>query len=188
VLASSTGGPKALTTFFSQIEPGFGAPILVAQHMPTGFTATLAQRLSQCGPMAVREAANGDLVRPGEALICPGGQHMFYLPDGRVRIEDGPALHGVKPAADHLFLSAARCLGSRTVGVVLTGMGRDGADGSVAVRKAGGVVFGECEESCTVYGMPRAAKQAGGIDEEFPVEQIPARLLKAVMREARRAS
>jgi two-component system chemotaxis response regulator CheB len=173
LIASSTGGPKALYSFFATLPVGFPAPILIVQHMPPGFTACLAKRLEGIGTVPCREAASGDSVSAGEALFAPSGVHMKVGTKGQIEFdEETPRLHGVKPAADLLFTSAAKHYGSRCIGVVMTGMGRDGADGAVAIRKAGGHVFGEAENTCTIYGMPRAAMIAGGIDAEFPIHEL----------------
>jgi two-component system, chemotaxis family, protein-glutamate methylesterase/glutaminase len=172
VVASSTGGPRALTSLFSHLPKGFPAPILIVQHMPAGFTESFAKRLDQLGTVPVREAKEGDRVIPGQALIAPGGVHMEVSSGGVIKFSSRPTLHGVRPAADYLFHSACSTYGRKCLAVVLTGMGRDGADGALAIRKAGGYVLGESEESCIIYGMPRAAKEVGAVMEEHAVEDI----------------
>jgi two-component system chemotaxis response regulator CheB len=172
LLASSTGGPRALSTLFETMPKGFPAAVLVVQHMPPGFTKSFAARLDACGTVPCREAQPGDRVTPGQALLAPGGRHMAVGAGGEILFNDDPPLHGVKPAADVMFLTAVKAYGSRCVGAVLTGMGKDGAEGALQIRRAGGVVFGESESSCTIYGMPRAALQVGGIDAEYPIQEI----------------
>jgi two-component system chemotaxis response regulator CheB len=180
LIASSTGGPKALATFFESLPVGFPAPILMVQHMPVGFTASLAQRLNGMGRVAVREARSGDKPEPGLALLAPGGLHLTFRPNGTLELTDDPPMHGVKPAADLLFLSAAKLFGSRLVATVLTGMGRDGAEGALAVRKAGGTVLAESEETCTVYGMPRAAVELGAVHGVHRIEALPGEVGKLI--------
>lgn len=172
LIATSTGGPKALACLFETLPSKWNVPILMVQHMPVGFTASLAERLSRLGTVPVREAVDGDDIAPGLALIAPGGLHMRISDSGKVELFDGPALHGVRPAADHLFESAARKFGSRCLGAVLTGMGKDGAAGAMAIKTSGGTVFGESESSCTIYGMPRAAKELGAIAGEYPIHEM----------------
>ncbi len=188
LIASSTGGPKALVTLFESLPKGLPVPILIVQHMPVGFTASFAKRLDGLGTVVVKEAAAGDRMAPGLALLAPGGQHMTVDGRGQVSLNQGPTIHGVRPAADHLFNTAAAAFGSRCVGVVLTGMGRDGADGALSVRKAGGFVFGEAEESCVVYGMPRAAMEVGGVNVEHPIDRIGGAIVEHLQGRVRRAS
>ena len=172
LIASSTGGPRAVMSLFQALPKGFPAPIVLVQHMPQGFTASFAKRLDQLSNIPTREAVAGDELKPGQALVAQGGIHMTIGNNGKIAMADGPSIHGVKPAADHLFNSGAQYFKSRCLGVVLTGMGKDGAAGAAEIRKNGGVVLGEAESSCVVYGMPKAAKEAGGIDAEFPLEEM----------------
>jgi len=188
LIASSTGGPKALATLFAGLPKGFPAPVLIVQHMPAGFTASFARRLEQIGAMPVHEAADGETVKAGIALVAPGGRHMSVTADGRVKLTDEPPQHGVRPAADFLFKTGAKVYGSQAIGVVLTGMGRDGAAGALELRNSGGTVLGECESSCVVYGMPKAAKEIGAIDAEFPIDEMAQAIVASLNGRARRAS
>jgi two-component system, chemotaxis family, protein-glutamate methylesterase/glutaminase len=172
LVATSTGGPKALTCLFETLPKNWQVPILIVQHMPIGFTASLAARLDRIGTVPCREAVDGDVIKPGLALLAPGGLHMRVDSSGRIGLFDGPHLHGVRPAADYLFESAVKHYGSKCLGAVLTGMGKDGAAGALAIKAAGGHVLGESESSCTVYGMPRAAKELGAIAGEYPIHEI----------------
>lgn len=172
LIASSTGGPKALCHLWESLPKGFNAPILIVQHMPAGFTEGLAKRLDAIGTVACKEAKEGDRLVPGLALMAPGGRHMTVDARGEVRLNDDAPLHGVRPAADFLFQSAAKHFNSRCVASVLTGMGKDGAEGALAIRNAGGTVFGESEETCTVYGMPRAAMAIGAVHAEVPLGEM----------------
>ncbi len=188
VVASSTGGPKALAALFEGLPKPFNAPVLIVQHMPAGFTASLSKRLDLVGCMSVREAQTGDSIKAGQALVAPGGKHLVVGADGRMKLTDEEPIHGVRPAADFLFHTAAKAWGPKCLGVVLTGMGRDGAEGAVAIRKAGGVVLGESAESCIVYGMPRAAKDAGGVDAEFTIDDMPTAIVANLTGRLQRAS
>lgn len=188
LIACSTGGPKALTCLFETLPKNWQVPVLIVQHMPTGFTASLANRLDRIGTIHCREAVDGEALQPGVALMAPGGIHMKIGQEGTITLFDGPSLHGVKPAADYLFESAARHFKSRCVGAVLTGMGKDGAAGSLTVKQAGGTVFGEAESTCTVYGMPRSAKELGATAAEFPIHEIGHALVATVAGRLKRAS
>ncbi|MFM9872906.1 MAG: chemotaxis response regulator protein-glutamate methylesterase [Fimbriimonadaceae bacterium] len=188
LIASSTGGPSTLRTLWEALPVGFPAPIVIVQHMPPGFTASLAKRLDSTGTVPCREAVNGDPLIPGQGYIAPAGQHIVLDPQLHLRMTDEEKVHGVKPAADFLFESGAKYLGSRAVGVVLTGMGRDGAAGAVALRKAGATVIGEAESSCVIYGMPKAAKEAGGISMECELNEMAAAIVANLTGRAARAS
>lgn len=189
VIAASTGGPKALAQLWHTLPKGFPAPILIVQHMPAGFTDSFARRLDAIGTVPCKEAAHGDRIVPGLALLAPGGKHMVVNNRGVIELNEDPTQHGTRPAADPLFMSALKHYGgSKLVGAVLTGMGKDGAEGAHAIKKAGGVVYGQCEESCTIYGMPKAAFQLGGITRELPVEQIGAALTQAIQGRLANAS
>ncbi len=180
VVASSTGGPRALTTLFQSLPKGLRVPMLIVQHMPEGFTASLAQRLDAIGTMPCKEAKHGDKVQPGLAYVAPGNKHMRVDKHGNIALDEGDRIHGVRPAADHLFVSAVEAWGNKCVGLVLTGMGKDGAAGALAIKRSGGTVFGESQESCTVYGMPKAAKEIGGVNAEFPIDQIGQAMVAAL--------
>jgi len=180
LVASSTGGPRALAALFEGLPKGFAAPMLLVQHMPAGFVAPLARRLNDIGTISVREAKVGDRMEPGVALLAPGGRHMTIGADGGLRFDDAPTVHGVRPAADRLFNSAAEAFGKRCVVAVLSGMGRDGAEGALAVRKAGGVILAESEETCTIYGMPKAAVEIGAVERTVPIDGMGAALARAV--------
>lgn len=182
LLASSTGGPKALAAFWRDLPKGFSAPILMVQHMPESFMASFAARLNSIGTVPCQIAKAGDRPVPGVALMAPGGKHMMIDSHGAIVLDDGPNLHGVKPAADHLLLTAAAKWGDRCLGAIFTGMGRDGAEGAKVIRSKGGYMIGESEETCVVYGMPRAAKEAGGIDRELPLTAIAPALVTAIVK------
>jgi two-component system chemotaxis response regulator CheB len=150
------------------------AGLIIVQHMPDGFTAALAEQLSEAAGFAVREARAGDLVSPGTAVVAPGGSHLLLDRAARVQLRSDPPVHGVRPAADPTLLSAAQCFGSRAIGVVLTGMGRDGAKGLAAVKAAGGATLAQDKASSLVYGMPKAAVELGVVDTVSPLDRIAA--------------
>jgi two-component system, chemotaxis family, protein-glutamate methylesterase/glutaminase len=174
VIACSTGGPRALAQLVPQLPSPLGAGTLIVQHMPSGFTASLATRLDRAGPLNVAEARGGEALDPATALVAPGGRHLHLREDGTVALGDEPPLGGLRPRADLTISDVARKFGRRTLLVVLTGMGRDGADGAAEVRARGGRVLVEAESSCAVYGMPRAIVEAGLADEVLPLDQLAA--------------
>jgi two-component system chemotaxis response regulator CheB len=180
VIACSTGGPKALGELVPRLPSPLGAGTLIVQHMPPGFTASLASRLDASSPLSVREAAGGEGIEPGVALIAPGGSHLRIGDDRRLKLSDAEPLGGLRPRADLTIADAAQLLGPALVLVVLTGMGKDGLEGARAVKAAGGRVLCEAESTCVVYGMPRAVAEAGLADEVLPLHELPS----AIAREA----
>jgi two-component system chemotaxis response regulator CheB len=172
VIASSTGGPKALGELVPALPSPLGAGGLVVQHMPAGFTASLAARLDGSSALDVAEAQAGDALKPGRVLIAPGGAHLRLADDRRLRLSDDAPEGGLRPRADLTIHDAARLFGRRVLLVVLTGMGRDGLDGARAVKRAGGRILAEAESTCTVYGMPRAVVDAGLADRVLPLDEL----------------
>ena len=171
----STGGPNALQYMLSQIPSDFLSTIVVVQHMPEGFTEMFAKRLDECGPLEVHEARSGDLLIAGRVLICPGNRHMMVrrMPRGdMVVLSDGPPVNGHRPSADVLFHSVAQEFGLTAVGVLMTGMGEDGAEGLGAIKAAGGMTIAQSEETCVVSGMPRAAILKGYANKVIPLEGL----------------
>jgi two-component system chemotaxis response regulator CheB len=160
----STGGPNALQYVLSQIPADFPASILIVQHMPEGFTEMFARRLDEICSLRVKEAQSGDILQAGRVLICPGSRHIRVKRAAKadmVILSDDPRVNGHRPSVDVLFNSVAEEYGSGAVAVLMTGMGDDGAEGLGAVKKAGGMTIAESEESCVVYGMPKAAIERG---------------------------
>jgi two-component system chemotaxis response regulator CheB len=178
LIATSTGGPRALTALLPQLCGRVEAPIVVVQHMPVGFTASLAASLDRQSCHAVVEAADGEPLRPRTVYIAPGGKHLLLRrgPSGEVltALNEHPPEGGCRPSADVLFRSAAAALGGEAVAVVLTGMGCDGTAGLAALRRAGGHVIVQDEASSVVWGMPGSAVAAGLADAVLPLEQIAA--------------
>jgi two-component system, chemotaxis family, protein-glutamate methylesterase/glutaminase len=174
VIAASTGGPRALARLVPALPERLGEGTLIVQHMPEGFTGPLAKRLDRESRLHVREAAPGDRLDARTALVAPGGRHLRLDEGRRARISDEPAVDGLRPRADLTIEDVVAGWRDRTVLVVLTGMGRDAAQGARAVREAGGRVLCEAEESCTVYGMPRVVAEAGLADAVMPLDDLPA--------------
>jgi two-component system chemotaxis response regulator CheB len=183
VIAASTGGPSGLQSLVSVLPASLRATIFIVQHIPKGFTRSLAERLDARSSIPVREAADGDLVEPARVVIAPAGIHTRLKRRGaRVRIvldeEPRDALH--RPSADVLMASAAAAYGARTVGVVLTGMGSDGTEGLRAIQAAGGRTLAESEETCIIYGMPKAAVTAGVVSRVVPLDRMAEEILSEV--------
>ncbi|HEX7546979.1 MAG TPA: chemotaxis-specific protein-glutamate methyltransferase CheB [Gemmatimonadaceae bacterium] len=176
-IASSTGGPRALLEVVPALTRELDAAVLIAQHMPRGFTAGLARRLDAMSSLEVSEASHGEVVLANHVYVAPGGQHMTVTSDGalaRVALDSSAAVWGVRPAADPLFLSVARHFGAACVGVVLTGMGRDGSAGLAAIRRAGGGAVVQDRATATVYGMPHSALEHAGADVVAPLASVAA--------------
>jgi two-component system, chemotaxis family, protein-glutamate methylesterase/glutaminase len=174
VIATSTGGPRALAEVLPHLPAPLGRGTVIVQHMPAGFTASLADRLDRMSALGVREAKLGDAVEPGVALLAPGGSHLRLDAAGKARLSDEAPVGGLRPRADLTIADAANAFGEQLVLVVMTGMGRDGLQGAVEVKRRGGRVLAEAESTCTVYGMPRAVVDAGLADEVVPLADLPA--------------
>lgn len=174
LIASSTGGPRALAELIPMLPSPLGMGGVIVQHMPVGFTNSLAARLDRAGTLRVLEAQGGEALAPDLLLLAPGGSHLRVLADRRVALSDEPPIGALRPRADLTIADAAAQFGSRLLLVVLTGMGRDGTEGAQAVKAAGGHVLVEAAETCTVYGMPRAVAEAGLADAILPLHDLPA--------------
>ncbi len=172
VIGASTGGPAAVQRIVEQLPLRFPLPVVVVQHMPEGFTRAFANRLNSLSRVRVSEAVEGDRLAPGRVVIAPGGRHLRVSPGLAVVLASEPASARHMPSIDVTMRSAARSRPGRVLGILLTGMGEDGADGMAAIRAGGGVTIAESEASCVVYGMPRAAVRRGGVSWVMPLEEI----------------
>jgi two-component system, chemotaxis family, protein-glutamate methylesterase/glutaminase len=172
VIATSTGGPKALATLIPALPATLGTGAVIVQHMPAGFTASLAARLDAASGLTVCEARGGERMTPSTALVAPGGKHLRIREGGVVQLSDEAEVGGLRPRADITIRDAAAVFGERLLLVVLTGMGKDGLDGAREVKRAGGRILAEAESTCTVYGMPRAVAEAGLVDALLPLDEL----------------
>ena len=183
VIGASTGGPPALVQLFSRLPSDLPAAFVVAQHMPERFTRTFAERLERLGGVRVAELEGSEPLRAGRAVVCPGGRCMDVIAKGgvpwvRTLLPAGDDRY--VPSVDRLMRSAAAVMGPRTIGVILTGMGDDGTRGADAIKRQGGRVVAESEETAAIYGMPAAAVRAGVVDESLPLPQLADRLVRLV--------
>jgi len=176
----STGGPDALRQVFAKLDADLNLPILVVQHMPPGFTMEFAKSLDRICPLDVKEAADGDPIKPGQILIAQGNKHLEVerktLSQPVVRLSDAPLVSGHRPSADVLFASVAVSYTNRALGVIMTGMGRDGAQQLGTIYKEGGMTLGQDEKSAVVYGMPRVAYELGHVMEQVSLENMARRI------------
>jgi len=180
-IGASTGGVEALKVVFLGM-PAESPPVLITQHMPPRFTAAFAERLNRECPMTISEATNNDIVEPGHVYIAPGSHHLELVSVAgryRCRLSDGPAVSGHRPSVDVLFRSVARVAGPSAVGAILTGMGKDGAEGMMELREAGATTIGQDEASSLIYGMPRAAFERGAVTRQYALQHIADAILDA---------
>ncbi len=182
VLGASTGGTVAISDLL-QLMPVDSPGIVIVQHMPEKFTKAYADRINDLVDLTVKEAEDGDRVGRGLVLIAPGGKHMLLQRDGKgfyVQIKDGPPVNRHKPSVDVLFRSAANSAGKKAIGVILTGMGSDGARGMLELKEAGAFNIAQSKESCVVFGMPKAAIEMGAVDKTVPIELMPSLIIAQV--------
>lgn len=180
-IGSSTGGVEALRDIF-RVLPANSPPIVMTQHMPPLFTTSLAARLDSLSAVAVAEAYDGAKLESGKAWLAPGGKHLRVIREGRelrCQLNDAPLVSGHKPSVDVLFCSVSEVVGEKAIAAILTGMGRDGAEGMLEIRQRGGYTIGQSEPSCVVYGMPKAAAQLGALEVQLPLHEIAAHMLHA---------
>jgi two-component system chemotaxis response regulator CheB len=190
LIGCSTGGPQALAKVIPSLPADLGIPVLVVQHMPPVFTASLAESLNRISRVAVVEAAENAIVLPNTVYIAPGGRHMTVKADKsrsekRIVLSDDAPVNSVRPSVDVLFLSAVHCYGGSSLSVILTGMGEDGLEGVRALRTFGGMTLTQNEATCVVYGMPRAIELAGLSDDSVPLEELAGRIAFLVRQSLR---
>jgi len=181
VIGASTGGVEALKIVLMGL-PTDCPPTLITQHMPPRFTSAFAERLNRECPMTVSQAVHDEVIEPGHVYIAPGSHHLELVRSGGrniCRLSDAPPISGHRPSVDVLFRSAARAVGKSAVGVILTGMGKDGAEGLLELRQAGGLTVGQNEETSLIYGMPRVAFERGGVMRQYPLGQVADAILDA---------
>jgi two-component system chemotaxis response regulator CheB len=182
-IAASTGGVRALNYLIPCLSETSGLAIFIVQHMPKFFTTSLAHHLNERSSMLVKEACHGDPVRPGEVLVAPGGYHTEIDVTGtKLKLNKEPARHGVRPSADILFESMARAFREQTIGIILTGMGRDGAAGIVKIKEKNGIVIVQDPDDAVIGGMPQAALNTGMVDFTVPLQSIPDRICEFIAR------
>jgi len=178
-IGASTGGTEALRYFLTR-TPATSPGILITQHMPAGFTKSFADHLNGVCEVTVKEASHGERVMRGHAYIAPGGKHMELYRSGAkyfIKIQDGPLINRHKPSVEVLFNSVANHAGQNAVGIIMTGMGRDGAEGLLNMKEAGARTIAQDEKSCVVFGMPKEAIKLGAVDQIMPLDDIPRRVL-----------
>jgi len=180
VIGASTGGPKALQEVLTKFPANLGVPVFVVQHMPEGFTKVFSERLDKACEMKVIEAAEGMKINKDTIYIAKGGQHMTVGSNNIIHLNEEPPIWGVRPAVDKLFNSAIKIYGGNLISAILTGMGRDGADGTSNIKDCGGITISEDKSTCTIYGMPKAAFETGKVDLVEPLDQIANRIIKII--------
>lgn len=185
VIGASTGGPKALFKVITSLPEKLGVPVFIVQHMPEGFTKAFADRLNKFSKLKVVEAEEGMTIEKDIVYIAPGGKHMEIINNKTISLNLEPQIWGVRPAVDKLFISAAKTYKDSLLGVILTGMGRDGANGIIEIKKAGGATISEDESTCIIYGMPKAAYDTNMIDEVIPLYDISKRIANIVLRDVK---
>lgn len=179
VIGASTGGPQALIEVLQKLPGKIPACLLIVQHMPKGFTKSFAERLDSLSDLEVKEAEDGDLLRSNTALVAPGDYHMV-IENSAVKLNQRDKIHGVRPAVDVTMKSAAEAFEADAVGVLLTGMGSDGALGMRAIKERGGATIAQDESTSIIFGMPKAALELGCVDKVVPISQIPLEILRTL--------
>jgi two-component system chemotaxis response regulator CheB len=184
-IGTSTGGPRALQEIITRLPGGLPCPVVIVQHMPPGFTKSLSDRLNSLSALTVKEAEQNDILSPGKVFIAPGDYHMTLEREGGktiIKLDQKPPIGGHRPSVDPLMDSVARIYGSKAVGVILTGMGRDGSKGISAIKQSQGYTIAEDQSTCVVFGMPKSAIELGAINKVLPLSSIAAEIVRAVAK------
>lgn len=184
-IGTSTGGPRALQEIITRLPGNLPCGVVIVQHMPPGFTKSLSDRLNSLSSITVKEAEHNDVIRPGLALIAPGDYHMTVEREANrrlIKLNQSPQVGGHRPAVDPLFESVARCYGKRALGVILTGMGHDGAKGIQAIKMQKGYAIAEDQSTAVVFGMPKSAIELGVIDKVVPLPAVAAEIVRVVSK------
>lgn len=176
LIGASTGGPNAIEKIVSEFEKDLNAAVLIVQHMPSGFTKTFAERLNRRCQLEVLEASDGIKIEKNKVYIAPGGYHMIVRYKGIIEINKEEPIWGVRPSVDKLFMSIAPIYKNRIISVILTGMGRDGSEGTVVVKMNNGTTIAQDENSSVIYGMPKSAYETGYIDYVLPLKDIASKI------------
>ena len=182
-IGASSGGPKALKDVLTLFPANFPGALVVVQHMPAGFTTSLSNRLNQQCNLKVKEASQGDRLKPGQVLIAPGDYHLTINSEGKVELNQKPKNWGVRPCADYMLKSLAKNYKERIIGVILTGMGHDGGEGMTEIKNNGGYGIVESKSTALVYGMPGTTIKAGAYDKVLPRYEIPEYIIKLIDKE-----
>jgi two-component system, chemotaxis family, protein-glutamate methylesterase/glutaminase len=181
VMAASTGGPATLMKFIPCFPKDFPGAVILVQHMPGNYTDQFGKQLGEVAQIRVKEAEAGEIIVPGQLYVCPGSHHMRVSPTGRVSLDDGPRIGGYRPCADLTMESAADYAGPMAIGVILTGMGNDGAKGVQAIRAVGGHSIAQDESTAVIFGMPQEAIKTGAIDQILPIDSIYPAIEKRIL-------
>lgn len=182
-IGTSTGGPRALQEIITKFPANLPCGVVVVQHMPPGFTKSLADRLNSLSEVSVKEAENNDVIKPGLVFIAPGDYHMVFVQENGktvIKLNQNPPIGGHRPAVDPMFESIAKIYGKNTIGVILTGMGRDGANGIKYIKEQRGYTIAEDQSTAVVYGMPKAAVELGAVDKVLPLSLIADEIVRSV--------
>lgn len=184
-IGTSTGGPRALQEIITRLPGNLPCGIVIVQHMPSGFTKSLAERLNSLSALTVKEAEHNEVIRPGFVFIAPGDYHMTIEREGNkkvVKLNQNPPIGGHRPAVDPMMESVAKAYGERTVGVILTGMGHDGAKGIQAIKQQRGYTIAEDQSTAVVFGMPKSAIELGVVDKIAPLSAIASEIVKVIVK------
>lgn len=183
LIGASTGGPNAIEKIITEITRDLNAAVLIVQHMPSGFTKTFAERLNKKCQLEVLEAKDGIRVEKNKVYIAPGGYHMVVRGSGIIGLTKEDPIWGVRPAVDKLFISASSVYGNRIVSVILTGMGKDGAEGTIVVKMNKGMTIAQDENSSVIYGMPKCAYETGCVDHVLPLNDIASKIKSLINKD-----